>query len=151
MDYRHCSRNRPEKNAMRRVARHQKSRLQSLRLQPDRSNFNWHSLVNSHSKLCSCCYFPVLRNRFGLLLICRIARSLPDRPTLCAFLIGAWSSFTIYPFILLSSLVFLSNGSPAKFHGYVFISAITAILFTGVSFAFNGNNSNFIGSTYSVM
>ncbi|CAA99928.2 GPI transamidase component GAB1 [Caenorhabditis elegans] len=71
-----------------------------------------------------------------------------DRPTICAILIGAWSSFTIYPFILISCLVFRSNGSIVKFLSLVLVSALTTITFVGINYLLNNQSLNFLGPVY---
>uniref|UniRef100_A0A1I7T441 GPI transamidase component GAB1 n=1 Tax=Caenorhabditis tropicalis TaxID=1561998 RepID=A0A1I7T441_9PELO len=74
--------------------------------------------------------------------------SVTDRPALCAVLIGAWSSFTIYPSILISCLVFRSNGSALRFMSLLLMSALSASAFIGINFVFNGNSLNFFESVY---
>ncbi|CAL2030608.1 unnamed protein product [Caenorhabditis brenneri] len=71
-----------------------------------------------------------------------------DRPSLCAILIGAWSSFTVYPFILISCLVFRSNGSIGKFLALFSLSALSAASFIGVNYLLNGNSLNFVEPVY---
>ncbi|CAI2312913.1 unnamed protein product [Caenorhabditis sp. 36 PRJEB53466] len=71
-----------------------------------------------------------------------------DRPVLCALIIGAWSSFTIYPFVLLSCLAFRSNGSAVKLCLLAIISLFTAALFFGINAVLNGNNLDFVNSAY---
>ncbi|ULU11171.1 hypothetical protein L5515_001065 [Caenorhabditis briggsae] len=71
-----------------------------------------------------------------------------DRPAVCALLIGAWSSFTIFPFILISCLAFRANGSLFKFLSLVALSIFSATTFFALNFLLNGNSLNFVEPTY---
>ncbi|EFO93246.1 hypothetical protein CRE_22096 [Caenorhabditis remanei] len=71
-----------------------------------------------------------------------------DRPSICAILIGSWSSFTIYPFTLIFCLVFRSNGSKLKFLSFVTLGLISWAAFFGLNFLLNGGNSNFVEPVY---